>query len=177
MTDSHEIAWAAGLFDGEGTAFASKTMKRARVNVRLHMSVRMTTRSDIERFARAVCLGVVRGPYRRDDPKRKPIWAWVAGTEADVRQCIALLWPFLGSNKRAQAQVAIAVRDDHLANPEPLNLKKAACGRGHDQAIYRRVYSGGSSHCAACARIINAAWRARKKAGDAPLLASVEVVG
>lgn len=176
MSDSHAIAWAAGLFDGEGSIFASESMKRKRRNVRLHMAIRMTTLDDVERFHRAVGVGSVRGPYQPNGP-RKPQWAWTAGTDENVRQCVALLWPYLGKNKREQATRAFAARDEYLANPEPLNLRKAVCRRGHDQSVHRRIHPGGKSHCMACQRITYVAWRDRKNAerrGDAPLFAEVQ---
>lgn len=176
--DSHEIAWAAGLFDGEGTIFASETMKRARKNVRLHMAVRMTTFEDVARFHRAVGVGAVRGPYTRTESgkQRKPIWAWTAGTDESVRVCVALLWPYLGANKRTQASEAIATRDQHLSKPEPLTLRKDFCRRGHDQSVNRRIHPGGGSHCVLCQRLTYVLWRDRRKckpAADAPLFAEI----
>lgn len=178
--NSHEIAWAAGLFDGEGSVFAANEMKRGRRHVRLHMAVRMTTLDDIKRFHRAVGVGAMSGPYQ---PKgdRKLIWAWQAGPDASARYCIDLLWPYLGKNKRAQATDALKARDHYLANPEPRRLRKAVCRRGHDQSIHRRFTNRGISHgCSECQRITYAAWRDRKNSAaafhdDAPLITEATV--
>jgi hypothetical protein len=92
-----EIAWAAGLFEGEGSITGS--------GGRLDVRVKMTDEPVVRHFAKVMDCGRVYGPYNyeyRDGSKRKPHWVWVAvSTEAfDVLQ---ILWPWLGERRRAQA--------------------------------------------------------------------------
>lgn len=167
-----ELAWAAGLFDGEGTVFASATLHGERRRVRLCAAVAMTTVETVQRFHSAVGVGAINGPYQKQGPRRKPQWIWRAGSEADVRGVIAAIWPWLSEPKRRQAVEAFAARDAHVENPQPLNLRKAFCRRGHEQAVHRRIHPGGKSHCVACQRITYVAWRDRNK-GDSALFAEV----
>ena len=68
-----ELAWAAGLFEGEGSISASSG--------RLDVRVKMTDEPVVRRFAEVMDCGTVYGPYNyeyRDGSKRKPHWVWVA---------------------------------------------------------------------------------------------------
>ena len=61
------IAWAAGLFEGEGTI--------TRCDGRLHLRMQLTDLEVLERFAEIVGTGKIYGPYTRpfkDGFNRKP---------------------------------------------------------------------------------------------------------
>ena len=71
MTASaEEIAWAAGLFEGEGSIYPSGSGVR--------LALKMTDEEPIRRFAKIVKRGSVYGPYSyerwSDGHKRKPFW-------------------------------------------------------------------------------------------------------
>jgi len=64
-----EIAWAAGLFEGEGSITQSGGI--------LHLRLKMTDESVVRRFEEAVRYGEVYGPYDyqySDRIIRKPFW-------------------------------------------------------------------------------------------------------
>lgn len=89
-----EIAWAAGLFDGEGTA----TICRGRPR----LAVQMSDRECVSRFAQAMGCGFVYGPYvheYRDGYTRKPRFVWLAEGESYVIAA-ELLMPMLCTTKR-----------------------------------------------------------------------------
>ena len=93
-----ELAWAAGFFDGEGSIQLRKTG--------LQLYVGQTDPRPLERFAAAVGVGKVNGPYgpyaRNGTPNTwKPMYAWqVGGRKAEA--VFALLQPFLSEPKREQ---------------------------------------------------------------------------
>ena len=92
-----EVAWAAGLFEGEGCV----TQCRGVVNARL----KMTDEAVVKRFDDVVRYGNVFGPYNydySDGIKRKPFWVWVA-IEYDALDVLELLWPWLSERRREQA--------------------------------------------------------------------------
>jgi hypothetical protein len=67
-----EIAWAAGLFEGEGTITICGGS--------LHLRVQMTDLEVLERFCQIVGTGKIYGPYTtqfKDGFNRKPRWTWV----------------------------------------------------------------------------------------------------
>jgi hypothetical protein len=81
-----EIAWAAGLFEREGTITQSQGV--------VNMRVTSTDGDVLERFARVVKGGRVYGPYpnrRRDGCKRKPFYVWVCQGPAMHRVFRALV--------------------------------------------------------------------------------------
>jgi hypothetical protein len=105
-----EVAWAAGLFEGEGSITQS--------NGRLFTRLKMTDKPIVERFAEIVCFGEVYGPYNhqwRDGSVRKPYWVWLA-PEYDALEVLELLWPWLGERRRAQA-LALAPTEAILLGP------------------------------------------------------------
>lgn len=98
-----ELAWAAGLFDGEGsTDHTSRPAKRD------YGRIRVTIGQDrdpevLHRFAAAVGEGAVRGPYRyayRGGVRVK--YTYEVRGEAAVR-VLQRLWPYLSGPKREQA--------------------------------------------------------------------------
>ena len=88
------IGWAAGLYEGEGTA--------TRCDGRLRLSVRMTNEEPVRRFAAAVRCGIVYGPYS-NGAGRKLVWMWVAEGE-DALSAADLLRTWLSRARRAQLE-------------------------------------------------------------------------
>jgi hypothetical protein len=96
-TPETEIAWAAGFFDGEGT-----TSHRPKHSTRIQISQKEP--GLLHRFADAVGSGSVRGPYRNGTGH---VWQYRVSNRRDVAAVIALLWPYLGEIKKAQADAAL----------------------------------------------------------------------
>lgn len=92
-----ETSWAAGLFDGEGTATVCRGRRR--------LAVKMNDEESVRRFAAAVGVGKVYGPYenlaatRRDGSPRQPGFIWLAEVE-NADAAARLLLPLVGSEKR-----------------------------------------------------------------------------
>lgn len=95
MTWREEMAWAGGLFEGEG----SFTVARG---VQATAQIKMTDRDPMERFAAAIGFGTVRGPYPGKGG-RKDSYAWSAQSFEKAQATVALLWPYLGERRKARA--------------------------------------------------------------------------
>ena len=105
-----EIAWAAGLFEGEG----SITQNGGRLFIRL----KMTDEDVVLRFAEIARYGEVYGPYNhqlRDGYVRKPYWVWLA-PEYDALEVLEMLWPWLSERRRAQALALAPIEAILLGN-------------------------------------------------------------
>jgi hypothetical protein len=89
-----EIAWAAGVFEGEGCM----TVSNGRPTMRLNSTDEDTPR----RFFEIVGAGKVYGPYARAWP-RKAVWIWVA-YGIDAMLTVQLLSPWFGRRRRARAR-------------------------------------------------------------------------
>jgi hypothetical protein len=115
--DRHELAWAAGFFDGEGWAAKKKRGVQARINQADPNGIPAV----LLRFQSALGgLGRIGGPTQK--PDRKDLYRWSVSSRADVELVFQLLRPWLGPVKllqlsratgRAVSSAAAAARDDH----------------------------------------------------------------
>ena len=99
MPSPEEIAWAAGLFDGEGSI--------THTDRDLQLLLKNTDLELVTRFDRIVARGHVYGPYRyigRDGFNRKPFWSWVAHGDA-AHDVVDLLARWLSRRRLEQARV------------------------------------------------------------------------
>jgi hypothetical protein len=110
MTDT-ELAWAAGLFDGEGSVSIKQPSSGIRSNGQKWHSghqIRVTIQQNddevLKRFQAAVEIGTIYGPYTRPPSvrHRNPYYQYQAhGIEA-VKVIWKALWPYLSTVKRDQ---------------------------------------------------------------------------
>lgn len=100
--DREELAWAAGFFDGEGNTCLIK----AAAGERIAVQISSTYQPALERFLKAVQIGHINGPYQRGT--FKPQWAYRVNSFRKCQAVIAMLWPFLSGEKRAQAAGALS---------------------------------------------------------------------
>lgn len=95
MLSREEVAWAGGLFDGEGC------FTRAGERGYAVAQLRMTDLDSVDRFARAVGFGNRFGPEAQPG---RPTYGWrVSGLE-QVQALVAMLWPFLNERRRQRAK-------------------------------------------------------------------------
>lgn len=93
----NELAWAAGFFDGEGcTTYNTSGGHRYPALV-----IAQVEREPLERFMAAVGMGKIYGPYRVN-LRSKPQFRYHARSK-NVKQVLALMWPWLSRPKRDQA--------------------------------------------------------------------------
>jgi hypothetical protein len=161
------LAWAAGLFDGEGSVYLAKHRTHAGY-FRLETAI---TQSDangvpfvLDRFERIVRIGQTRGPYP-PPPGHDPIYRWKAHRAQEITAMVAVLRPWLGEVKRDQADRAIAVVSAQTPLPRgnpAWGNRKTHCVKGHEYATARiRPFRGrgvntepqrASHQCLACVR-------------------------
>jgi hypothetical protein len=158
-------AWAAGLFDAEGSTSLSD--RSGRVGYKVIESAVTQGGSDLPeellRFADCAALGRIYGPYVQEGAN-EPIYRWRTYTVDEVRRLLHVLLPWLGAVKRTQAFDAIAVVDAqpslHRGRME-WGSHKTHCIHGHEYALARlRPYVArgvgiprrDSKQCLVCAR-------------------------
>jgi len=103
MVNVSEIAWVAGLFDGEGFC---ATGNRGRNHL---LKVNMTDEELVRRVAAILGVGSVHGPITRTDVPAHwlPQWSWVACAASAVAAAEAML-PYVGSRNRERFTAMIA---------------------------------------------------------------------
>jgi hypothetical protein len=144
MTAEAQIAWAAGLFEGEGCiSYANKTHCA-------RMSLAMTDKDVVDRFHELVGVG-----QRHEKHHTRPghehfqtQYVWYCSSIGDVRHVVALFLPYFGDRRRKRA---MDVLDAY--NTAPVRRKfKDRCPEGHlYDADNLRIY-GGKKKCRECNR-------------------------
>ncbi len=97
---STELAWAAGFFDGEGSARMDRRGKTPSARV----SIGHVDRRPLDRFLCIVSAGSVTGPYHHNT-KKNPNWSAYHSYQVygkSAHNVMAMLWPFLSEPKREQ---------------------------------------------------------------------------
>src|SRR6266404_5019609 len=135
-----ELAWSAGLFDGEGWVGYTGVSRRG--GHQFSLVVNQVDRRVLDRFAAAVGVGHVSGPRlsaRHDGYHRQPQYRYAVGSHPQVQAVCALLWTWLSPVKRAQFREALttALPVSHRRHRPPV-----LCEHG-----LRRWKSGGCRPC------------------------------
>lgn len=112
-----ELAWAAGLFDGEGTVNAHV---RRNGYTAITMAVAMCNEEAVSRFALAVGVGKVE-QLKRPTLGGKTVWRWQVCALPKVEQALEKLWPYLCMEKLTNAELALSKRRAAIAALEKTN--------------------------------------------------------
>jgi len=122
--DEHELAWAAGFFDGDG--WAALVRRRRRKRGQPHAQINQASEDGVPevltRFRDAVGVGRVAGPKLEEG--RQPLYWWVASSRDDVARTGALIGPWLSHDKRRQFYDTVGLR----FNDAPLDSFAWAAG-------------------------------------------------
>ena len=101
---THEIAWATGVFEGEGWISLHPQCKSVRIGM---------TQSDYDillRIQQTFGGSIDPKSYRAKPKHYKPLWQWRLGTAAEVKAVLKQMLPLLGERRACKAQDAL----DHL---------------------------------------------------------------
>lgn len=179
---TEELAWAAGLFDGEGSTSLERHQTHEGYFV-IESSVTQSSNTGVpevlSRFQGALGgVGKIYGPYEQDGA-RELVYRWKAYGLQRVELLVSQLLPWLGAIKRAQAETSLSVvrSQSTLPRGNPLwGAYKTHCVHGHEYATARiRPYKsrrGGkqrrdSKQCLMCTREQARARRgAQREVGD-----------
>jgi hypothetical protein len=107
--DNHDLAWAAGFFDGEGWA----NRKERGVQSRINQAGLDGMPEVLVKFQRIVGVGRLKGPVLEEG--KQPLYYWEATSRPDIAKVADLVGPWLCPVKRAEfertldAQLSTAV--------------------------------------------------------------------
>lgn len=149
-----DLAWAAGLFEGEGCF----SLAHAKGVAQPTCVVSMSDEDVIRRLHRLLGIGSVRKTSRKAyGPDRKDLWTWTAAGFRSAQYVVALLWNWLG--ERRQTRAAEILRAG-AATPA---RTKTHCLNGHDlrdeanTLVRSHITKSGrpslTRHCRACVRL------------------------
>lgn len=131
---NEQLAWAAGLFEGEGCIHAYHAGKRGSG---CQMRLGMTDRDVVERFAAIMGCGNIYQPRidrcKRSDPRKqgkKPVHTWCLYKAPELIAALEALMPWFGERRLKRANEVIEIARDIV----PLG-ERTHCPQGH-------LYSG-----------------------------------
>ena len=114
--DTLEIAWAAGLFEGEGCAALCKNG----VDIVPRLYLNMTDEDVMRKFFKIVGVGILYEPteYSKNKPRCKPQWRWTVNKRGDVIWLMDQLQPYMCSRRSEKFNElrAEAAREYELAH-------------------------------------------------------------
>lgn len=101
MPQKSDIAWCAGLFEGEG-CFTVMCYDHGAGSDQPRCYLAMTDEEPVRRFHQLLGVGHV---YTRgsNNPKHKPQWQWQVAKQKDVRYVIETLYPWLSPRRKERA--------------------------------------------------------------------------
>lgn len=134
LAPHNEIAWAAGLFEGEGCARVR--LNGASVFKTPTASLGMTDEYPVRRFHEIVGFGHVRTEARKTpNPRARTLWRWESSSKVDLPKFAAFL-PWLSPRRReaVEAMIAVCIKADRTEVNRAIlaRLPKGfcECGRG-----------------------------------------------
>ena len=120
--ESHDFAWAAGFFDGEGWANRSGRGVQARINQASLDGVPEV----LAKFQRIVGVGRIKGPVMIDG--RQPLYFWEATSRPDLMQVLERIAPWLCAVKRAEFERTVDVPIPPVVWPGSMSEELAWAG-------------------------------------------------
>lgn len=102
--DQVDIAWVAGIIEGEGT-FGYNGRKETTTSSKVQ--VIMTDEDIIRRLQSVTGMGRVSGPHGPYKPGYLPTWCWAIRVKRDLARIFLAIYPLLGERRREQLQVCV----------------------------------------------------------------------
>lgn len=122
MSSEAEIAWAAGLFEGEGCIVISSSPSG---HPRVGLSLASTDLDVVERFMEVMQAGGIHAKTKKVKPHHKQQYLWGTGTNGDMERVLETLRPWFRTRRGARADEALAV----------LSWSRVHCRRGHPKPL------------------------------------------
>ena len=158
VPNKDDIAWAAGLFEGEGCISVGSKRRPTHAP---RVSLSTTDEDVVRRFAVIVRCGRVSGPHRKG--KYKPFWLWKTGTFEHFQYIVCLLWYWLCNRRRQRAKEIL-----FIVGPIKSGLNKTHCPHGHEYSEGNTKWGMKRGHksryCVICHRTQNCLNARRRRA-------------
>lgn len=138
--NSNELAWLAGLLEGEGYFIRQTT---ARGHVRIGLGVTSTDRDVLEKLQSLVPTSRLQGPYAptKTGLGTKRHWRWQFNARGLVVELAEQLRPLMGERRQGQIDAMLA---HQAAHPAMRNRSPSPAAHG------TRTRYGRGCHCESC---------------------------
>lgn len=112
MTEK-EIAWLAGLFEGEGCVSYNSANS-------VRLIIGMTCQDVVERIRQFTGVGNIYTQTFPPDQNRKTVYRWEVGIKAEVEELICLLLPWMGERRAKNMKEALIRLEANRGNNRPI---------------------------------------------------------
>lgn len=156
-----DIAWLAGVFEGEGCIYAPSHRRGARI------AIKMTDKDIIERIdAMFPCPRIT--PVLPRESHHQVQYAWTITKGDTIEEILELLMPYFGERRKAKGREQLAFLESRLGKGT-FNREKTHCPAGHQYSpentyIMPNGKNKGKRICKTCRENFKRSWRAAKKA-------------
>lgn len=116
---AQRIAWAAGLFEGEGCFTVQRNKRGEKMYPQPIARIHMTDLDVLERFKEAVGIGVIFGPYTAEQfggLGKKVSWYWQTTKIAECQVVFDMLRPWLSPRRVGQGIAVLKEREEAERN-------------------------------------------------------------
>ena len=97
-----QIAWASGIFEGEGWIKKDKRRERA-----YEVAIKMSDFDVLQRLQQAFNAGNVSANTVPNNPRHKQLYVWRVCNRKDIIKVLTLMLPYLGERRSYSASNAI----------------------------------------------------------------------
>ena len=117
------LAWAAGLFEGEGCIAHSKPSK-SRPRHQWFLVVASTDLDVLERLSEVTGMGSITGPFERGS--NKVHWVWRVTRREHVYALLAALYPWLGKRRQERAFECLRHMNENPSQKQRIAMRKVS---------------------------------------------------
>lgn len=103
-----EIAWLAGLFEGEGSFYINRIKKYGKVYEYPCAGIRMTDEDVVRRAHKLFGAGNIR-TTRPKNPKWKQNWTWTVNGKELTERLYTMLLPYLGLRRASVGKQILGI--------------------------------------------------------------------
>jgi hypothetical protein len=105
-----ELAWVAGLLEGEGCFFPIEyRTEKYGPYIYARVAVLMTDLDILQRLQSLTGVGNINGPTIRKNPRHKPLWHWVVSRHKESITLMRAVYPWMGERRRARIDEVLAL--------------------------------------------------------------------
>lgn len=135
MDNTTAIAWAAGLYEGEGTIVYGATH-----NGPIRVKISSTDKDVLDLLIARTGFGLLYGPTPPNGFGKKPFYTWVCNGHKTI-EFLNLILPFLGERRTSRIKEKIALWD-----ARPMTVRADAAAMREDRATGMTYADIGKKH-------------------------------
>ena len=148
-----DIAWAAGLFEGEGNIYRNDRTRAVGSGSIFIMSVKMKDEDIVKRFHSVVKVGRVKA-RKIKQPYNYPFWEWTLTKTNDILDLCQKLLLFMGKRRTKQIRTAIKgkvyIKEPRKLKPPPPDCGYMKKGEISNRGAHHHIRKG-EKPCSVCA--------------------------